>query len=58
MHAVEVLGSLVLADARERGFRVRLDTGVEVTVVREAGGRWYADEAIPTASAREDARIS
>jgi predicted regulator of Ras-like GTPase activity (Roadblock/LC7/MglB family) len=54
MHAVEVLGALVLADARERGFRVRLDTGVELTVVREAGGFWYADEAIPTASARED----
>ncbi len=54
MHAVEVLGALVLADARERGFRVRLDSGVELTVVREAGGFWYADEPIPTASAREN----
>ncbi len=52
-HTVEVLGTLVSADARERGFRVRLDTGAELTVVREAGGFWYADEPIPTAIARD-----
>jgi hypothetical protein len=45
---VEVLGALVT----ERGFRVRLDTGVELTIVREAGGFWYADDALPIASAR------
>jgi hypothetical protein len=49
MHAVEVLGALV---APERGFRVRLDSGVELTIVREAGGFWYADDAVPFASAR------
>lgn len=52
-HAVEVMGSLVLADARERGYRVRLDTGAELTIVREAGGRWYADEVMSSATARD-----
>jgi predicted regulator of Ras-like GTPase activity (Roadblock/LC7/MglB family) len=51
-HAVEVLGLLVLADVRERGYRVRLDTGAELTIVREAGGRWYADEGMSSATAR------
>lgn len=51
MRAVEVLGSVVGPDPRERGYRVRLDTGAELTVVREAGGFWYADEALPTARA-------
>lgn len=43
---VEVLGA-VASDLgpRERGWRVRLDTGVEATVVREAGGTWYFDDA-------------
>ena len=50
-HTVEVLGTLVTPDPRERGFRLRLDSGVELTVVREAGGFWYADEPIPTARA-------
>jgi hypothetical protein len=52
IHPVEVLGALVSADARERGFRVRLDTGIELTIVREAGGFWYADDPVPIASAR------
>jgi hypothetical protein len=30
--------------ANERGWRVRLDTGLETTLVREPGGRWYADD--------------
>lgn len=41
---VEVLGSLTGLQPRERGYRVRLSSGKEVTVVREAGGFWYADE--------------
>ncbi len=43
-HALEVLGTLIGLRARERGFRVRLATGAELNLVREPGGRWYADE--------------
>jgi hypothetical protein len=32
--------------AGERGFRVRLDSGAEVTLVREPSGCWYADAAL------------
>ncbi len=42
--SVEVLGSLVGLRGRERGYRVRLSSGHELNLVREAGGRWYADE--------------
>jgi hypothetical protein len=53
--SVEVLGTVVGLASRERGWRVRLDTGVEVTLVREPGGFWYADEA---PEARERPRFS
>ncbi len=50
---VEILGTIVnqgraAADLahRERGWRVRLDTGAEATLVREPGGGWYADAEI------------
>src|ERR1700690_1679452 len=55
---VEILGTIVArgpAEAwagpgdlapRERGWRVRLDTGAEATLIREPGGAWYADAAI------------
>ena len=43
--AVEVLGTVAGGLARrERGWRVRFDSGVEATLVREPGGLWYADE--------------
>jgi hypothetical protein len=42
--AVEVLGSIVGLRRREKGFRVRLESGKELTLVRELGGFWYADE--------------
>lgn len=41
---VEVFGSVMGLPRRERGFRVRLTTGSEVTLVREPGHCWYADE--------------
>jgi hypothetical protein len=41
-----VLGSLIGLRARERGFRVRLDHGIEATVVREPGGTWYSEDPI------------
>ncbi|WP_394834192.1 hypothetical protein LVJ94_47580 [Pendulispora rubella] len=45
---VEVLGILSGTQSRltrrERGFRIRLASGPEITVVREATGHWYAEE--------------
>ena len=41
---VEVFGSLMGLPQNERGFRVRTASGGELTVVREAGNTWYADE--------------
>ena len=42
--AIEVLGRLVAVNRAERGYRARLASGAEVTLVREPGGNWYADE--------------
>jgi hypothetical protein len=43
---LEVLGALASGmGPRERGWRVRLEDGVEATLVREPGGKWYVDEA-------------
>jgi hypothetical protein len=44
--SVEVMGSMVGLRAGERGFRVRLSSGVEMMLVRERHGRWFADESI------------
>ena len=41
---VEVFGSVVGLPRSERGFRVRTAGGSELTVVREVGNLWYADE--------------
>jgi predicted regulator of Ras-like GTPase activity (Roadblock/LC7/MglB family) len=45
---VEVLGSLAARTSglarRERGFRIRLASGPEITVVREPNGHWYVEE--------------
>ncbi len=41
---IEVLGRLVAVNRAERGYRARLANGAEVTLVREPGGNWYADE--------------
>jgi|HubBroStandDraft_2_1064218.scaffolds.fasta_scaffold136792_2 hypothetical protein len=43
---VEVLGSMKGLPNGDRAYRVRLDTGAEVLLVRERGGIWYAEEAI------------
>ncbi|APR86923.1 hypothetical protein A7982_12272 [Minicystis rosea] len=43
---VDVMGSLVGLAPRERGFRVRLPSGLEVMLVRERLGRWFADERV------------
>ena len=46
--SVEVLGRLVdpNPNARDQAFRVRLASGPEITVVREQGGFWYAEEPV------------
>jgi len=50
---IEILGTVAGGLARrERGWRVRFDTGVEATLVREPGGVWYSDE--PPESRRPD----
>jgi hypothetical protein len=41
---VVILGALVGA-RRERGYRIRTALGSELTVVREASGHWYSEEA-------------
>jgi hypothetical protein len=41
---VEVFGSVMGLLRNERGFRARTATGGELTLVREAGNTWYADE--------------
>jgi hypothetical protein len=44
--AVEVIGTVVGLGPRERGYRVRLEDGAELTLVREPGDFWYADERV------------
>lgn len=44
--AIEVLGCMVGLRAGEKGFRVRLPNGHEMTLVRERLGRWFADERV------------
>lgn len=41
--ALDVLGRVV-GLRRERGYRCRLRSGVELTLLREPAGAWYADE--------------
>lgn len=53
---LEVLGAVMGLARGERGFRVRLATGVEATVVREPGGAWYADEPIDGLAGRPGGR--
>jgi len=46
MTKLEVLGSVASGmGRRERGWRVRVASGIEATLVREPGGNWYVDEA-------------
>ncbi|HEX4336381.1 MAG TPA: hypothetical protein VH062_10740 [Polyangiaceae bacterium] len=45
---VDVLGHwLVEKGSRELGFRVRLASGAELTLLRERLGRWYAEAPLP-----------
>jgi hypothetical protein len=50
---VEVFGAVMGLPQNERGFRVRTATGSELTVVREAGNTWYADEDLLALTPRE-----
>ena len=54
-YPVEVLGTVMSISHRgERGFRVRTEDGNEITLVREPGWFWYADE--PPAGAKSQRR--
>ena len=55
---LEVLGSVMGLSGREQGFRVRLDSGAELTLVRETGGFWYTDEPFSAGRARGSTRPS
>jgi hypothetical protein len=46
LYRLEVLGSVMGLANRDRAFRVRLDTGAEVMLVRERGGAWFSEEPI------------
>lgn len=54
--AVEVFGSVMGLARGERGFRVRTATGSEVTVVREPGNTWYADDDLEALARSEPSR--
>jgi hypothetical protein len=58
VRSVQILGTLAGGlEPRERGWRVRFETGVEATLVREPGGAWYSDEPIdPTRRATASRR--
>lgn len=43
---IEVMGSVVGLRDRERGYRVRLPSGVEMMLVRERNGLWFCDEPV------------
>lgn len=51
--AVDVFGAVMGLARNERGFRVRTATGGELTVVREPGNTWYADEDLTALDAPE-----
>jgi hypothetical protein len=56
-----VLGTIFGLRRRERGYQVRLDTGRELTLVRESSGTWYTDERLvsnetPERDTRENSR--
>ncbi|MBI5538047.1 MAG: hypothetical protein HY898_35325 [Deltaproteobacteria bacterium] len=48
-HEVQVIGSLVGLGRGERGYRVRTDSGAEITLVRERLGKWFADTVLEEA---------
>lgn len=41
---VEVIGALMGTGPKERGYRIRLSSGAEMTLVRERNKLWFADE--------------
>lgn len=47
---IEVLGTMVGLKPREKGFRVRLAGGAEMSLVRECRRRWFADEHVEPTS--------
>lgn len=57
LRPIEILGALAGGlGRRERGWRVRFDTGTEATLVRERGGVWYSDEPVERTPSRPPGR--
>jgi hypothetical protein len=42
-HDVQVIGSVMGLAKGERGYRVRTESGAEITLIRERLGKWFAD---------------
>jgi hypothetical protein len=49
-HDVQVIGSVVGLARGERGYRVRTESGAEMTLVRERLGKWFADTVLEKGS--------
>jgi len=45
-YPVDILGHMV-GLPHERGYRCRVSSGAELTLIREASGQWFSDELIP-----------
>jgi hypothetical protein len=56
-HRVEILGQIAGLGPREKGWRVRLSHGPELTLVREPGDHWYADEHLASLRPPADAQL-
>jgi hypothetical protein len=52
---VEVFGSVMGLSRGERGFRVRTAAGTELTLVREPGNSWFADDDLVNLTSSRDA---
>ena len=57
-HKVEIVGRLAGLGPREEGWRARLPQGAELTLVREPGGHWYADEPVGALFPPPPSRVS
>jgi hypothetical protein len=59
-HTIEVVGRIAGLAVREDGWRIRLEHGAELTLIREPGDHWYADESLdalaPPLAASPDGR--
>jgi predicted regulator of Ras-like GTPase activity (Roadblock/LC7/MglB family) len=43
---LDILGAIMGLADRDRGYRIRLRSGIEASLIRERNGQWYVDERI------------